>query len=83
MSARKSLTLRERLRIIKVEGVELRMKSELILDRVLRLIREDRKRHCAECLRVKQAIEGQIQKNNSVPIPLVDDLKIDLGKRGE
>lgn len=30
---------------------------------LLRLIREDRKRHCAECLRVKNMIDAQIEKN--------------------
>ena len=31
-------------------------------DRLLRLIRDDRKRHCAECQQVKQMIEKQVEK---------------------
>ena len=33
---------------------------------ILRLIREDRQKHCAECQRVKTLIDKQIKKNQEI-----------------
>lgn len=57
----KSKTLREKI-MRHNSWLHLQDRRELA-DYVLRLIREDRRKHCAECLRVKLAIEKQIKKN--------------------
>jgi hypothetical protein len=43
------------------------LRIEKAVDRILRLFRDEQKRKCAECLRVKLEIEKQIEANNHAP----------------
>jgi len=42
----------------------------ICLDKVLRLIRNEQKRKCGECLRIKLAIDKQIAKNKKGDIKI-------------
>ena len=59
---RKTLTLREKLKTTIFNWEYAERNGQETVDHILRLIRDDRKRHCAECQRVKQMIEKQVEK---------------------
>ena len=58
----KRKTLREKIVTVVIQFCNGDITFDLLDLRILRLIRDDRKRHCAECQRVKTLIEKQIEK---------------------